>query len=454
MFGKAKTPEPEIELTPAVHHALSLMEGSKEHIFLTGRAGTGKSTLLRYFRDHTKKKLVVLAPTGVAALNVQGQTVHSFFHFKPDITLSKVKKLNFPGGRENLYEKLETIVIDEISMVRADILDCVERFLRLNGPDKNRPFGGIQMIFIGDLFQLPPVVKNEERRVFRDIYKSPFFFSSNAISQVQLHYIELTKIYRQTDETFIHLLNAIRTNTATFEDLELLNTRFTPDLVTSPYGLTICLTTTNAKADEINASQLTQVKGDIFSAQAQLSGKFDPRQAPADMNLEIKPGAQIMFVNNDRAHRWVNGSIGRVVKISQDKHTKEDIIIVKINDGEMVEVTPFSWELFRYGYDGQKREITTNTVGTFTQYPLMLAWAVTIHKAQGKTFERVVVDIGHGTFAHGQLYVAISRCRTLPGLKLKQKIEHRHIFMDRAVVDFVALQKKSYDENQIDKSVY
>lgn len=425
-----------IDTTPEFNQALQIMENTKEHVFLTGRAGTGKSTLLRYFREHTKKNAVVLAPTGVAALNAGGQTIHSFFHFKPDITLAKVKKVTPRAGQENLYKRLEMIIIDEVSMVRADLLDCVDKFLTLNGPDQYQPFGGVQMVFIGDLYQLPPVVTHEERHVFSGHYKSPFFFSANVLENLRLNYIELTKIYRQKDADFIELLNAIRSNSVTDAHLSLLNTRFDDGLIVSPFGLTIQLTTTNAKADEINAEQLAKVDGKIFSSSGSFSGKFEEKQAPTDVQLQLKTGAQIMFVNNDREGRWVNGSIGRVVKIKKDRDGK-DIINVQLNEGELVEVSPFTWELFKYGFDEARKEIVTETVGTFTQYPLMLAWAVTIHKAQGKTFDRVVVDIGRGTFAHGQLYVAISRCRTLKGLHLKQNIERKHIFVDGRIADFV-----------------
>jgi ATP-dependent DNA helicase PIF1 len=424
-----------IELNAEFKKALSLMEESNKNVFITGRAGTGKSTLLTYFRSTTKKKAVVLAPTGVAALNIRGQTIHSFFRFKPDITLQKVKKLDKKWKSDKLYKKIETLVIDEISMVRSDILDCVDKFLRLNRENK-QPFGGVQMIFIGDLYQLPPVVTGTEREIFKTLYESQYFFDAKVFSELQIEFIELEKVYRQKDDKFIALLNAIRNNTATAEHLAGINKRFDPQYTANPKSFSIHLTTTNALADTINNKQLEQLKGKLFTYSGLITGSFDARSLPTEVELSVKVGAQIMMLNNDSKGRWVNGTIGKIIDIEKDED-EEDRIIVELADGNIEEVLQFTWELFHFSFDEKKNSLASEIVGTFSQYPLRLAWAVTIHKSQGKTFDKVIIDLGRGTFVHGQLYVALSRCTSLEGIVLKQLIEKKHIFMDWRVVKFI-----------------
>lgn len=424
-----------LDLNPEFQKAYALMEKTNKHMFLTGRAGTGKSTLLTYFRSNTKKKMVVLAPTGVAALNVKGQTIHSFFKFKPNITLQSVKKQYKKGDYKNIYEKIDSIVIDEISMVRSDLLDCVDKFLRLNRGSPE-PFGGVQMIFIGDLYQLPPVVTGNEREIFRTHYSGQYFFDAKVFADLSLEFIELEKVYRQKDDAFITLLNAIRNNSATEEHLAQINKRYDPHFVADPQSFSLHLTTTNMLADIINTEQIKRLQAKLYTYPAIVNGSFDKNAFPTDVALSLKVGSQVMMLNNDSQRRWVNGTIGKIIDIKKDKEN-QDQIIVQFSDGTKEKVTPFTWELFRFSFDQKTNNLTSETVGTFTQYPMRLSWAVTIHKSQGKTFDSIIIDIGKGTFVHGQLYVALSRCTTLNGIVLKQPIAKKHIFMDWRVVKFV-----------------
>lgn len=433
-----------VELNEQFQKALELLENTSKNVFITGKAGTGKSTLLTYFRDTTKKKIVVLAPTGVAAINVRGQTIHSFFKFKPHITFETVKKEKIKDER-NIYKKLDAIVIDEISMVRSDLLDCVDKFLRLNGKNADSPFGGVQMIFIGDLYQLPPVVKGDEREIFKTHYTSQYFFDAHVFENFPVELIELEKIYRQKDQAFIDLLNAVRNNSANELHFALLNKRHDPDFEPAGKELYIYLTTTNQLAREINQYKLSLVKKKLHVYEGQISGDFDTSALPTQVELAVKTGSQIMLLNNDSAGRWVNGSIGKIIDIEQDEEDK-DILIVELADGEIVYVEQFTWELFRFSYNDEKCSLVSETVGTFTQYPLTLAWAVTIHKSQGKTFDKVIIDIGNGTFAHGQMYVALSRCTSLSGLVLKKPIQKKHIFMDWRVVKFLTKYQYAISE--------
>ena len=437
-----------IELNPEFQRALDIMERTDKCVFVTGRAGTGKSTLLEYFRSVTQKKVAVLAPTGVAALNVKGQTIHSFFRFKPGITVDKIRKLRDDDDNNSIYQELDAIVIDEISMVRADLLDCVDAFLRLNGPDKRKPFGGIQMVFIGDLYQLPPVVKGDEKTIFRSLYETPYFFSAHVMGRLEMEFVELEKIYRQHDEHFISLLNAIRNNSVTDESLALLNERCLSNFTPPPEEYYIYLTTTNALAEGINREQLERLSGDLYTLKGRVSGELETENLPTAIELKVKAVAQVMLLNNDAAGRWVNGSVGRITAIDT-KSDDEPVVIVRLSGGYEVEVTPYTWEVFRFFIEDGKLE--TEVTGTFRQYPLMLAWAVTIHKGQGKTFEKVVIDIGRGTFAHGQMYVALSRCTSLEGIILKKPIRKNHIWMDWKVVKF--LTKFQYDRAELSSPV-
>ena len=464
--GKAKSPAPKIEINPGFRRALDIMEGPPRHVFITGKAGTGKSTLLELWRGQTLKRVAVLAPTGVAALNVRGQTIHSFFGFKPDVTPEAVRKLSKGRGaaadRAALYRNLDAIVIDEVSMVRADLMDCVEKFLRLNGPRAKECFGGLQMIFIGDLYQLPPVVTGQEKGLFSPDppslrrgfgpradaappaslsaarYESPYFFSARIFAEPDfaMDFIELEKVYRQSDASFIGLLNAIRNRSIDDAQIDLLNSRFDPDFTPPDGEFYITLTSTNDLAAARNREKLAELRGRARRYEGLVEGEFDRRSFPTEEALELKPGAQVMLLTNDRRGRFVNGTIGRVAKITKVPGA-DDLVTVDLPDGEEVDLSPNTWELYRFQYDAEADRIESEPVGSFTQYPLRLAWAVTIHKSQGKTFDRVVVDIGRGAFAHGQVYVALSRCTSFGGLVLKTPIRKSHILMDWRIVRFL-----------------
>jgi len=447
-----KHKQPQIEINEQFRYALDIMENSNRSVFITGRAGTGKSTLLNYFRHVTKKKVALLAPTGVAALNVKGQTIHSFFRFKPGITPDRVKKLRSSDDNESIYHKLDIIVIDEVSMVRADLLDCVDRFLRLNGPEANKPFGGIQMAFIGDLYQLPPVVTSGEKAVFQSLYETPYFYGARVFDSFEMEFVELEKIYRQHDERFITLLNAIRNNSVTGEGLELLNRRYQPDFEPSPDDFYIYLTTTNRLAEEINGKRLAGLKSRLYTFTGSIVGDFGQEYLPTAIDLHVRVGAQVMALNNDAQGRWVNGSIGKITGITQNGKG-EDVIIADLAGGDEVEITPFTWEIFRFFVEAGG--LQSEVIGTFMQYPLMLAWAVTIHKGQGKTFDRVIIDIGRGTFAHGQMYVALSRCTTLGGIVLKKPALKKHIWTNYQVMDFLTKYqyKKAEQSCSVDSKI-
>jgi ATP-dependent DNA helicase PIF1 len=428
---------PPLTLSPDFQYALDVLEKTARSVFITGRAGTGKSTLLQLFRNTTRKKYVVLAPTGVAALNVQGQTIHSFFGFPPRIiTPAEAGRKVTMKHLKRVYKNLDVLIVDEISMVRADVLDGMDRFLRVNREDP-RPFGGVQCVFFGDLFQLPPVVTRDpvEQALFRDYYTTPYFFSAQVMHEpdFQLEPLELRKVYRQESRHFLRLLEAIRCNELDHDDLDDLNERFDERRADTDGYIT--LTARNATADRINRLELDRLPGPEYTYEAEVSGAFDPALYPTEATLRLRPGAQVMFVKNDLAERrYVNGSIGKVAQLDGEH------IQVVIEEGakqRTIDVAPDSWDIIRYraGVDGA---IDSETIGSFRQYPLKLAWAITIHKSQGKTFDRLIVDLGDGAFEHGQLYVALSRCRTLEGIVLRQRIRPRDVITDERVVDFYA----------------
>ena len=430
---------------------LEELERATKHIFLTGNAGTGKSTLLEAFRKKTKKNTVLLAPTGVAALNIHGQTIHSFFGFRPDVTVEKVSRFYRKKDKKGLFKKLDMLIIDEISMVRADLLDCIDVMLRLHGKDSNQPFGGVQMVFIGDLFQLPPVVKRDEAHIFSNHYSSPYFFSARVFEDLEFEYIELEKIFRQSDTVFIEVLQAIRMNTVTDADVERLNARYDPQFETPSNSFFIHLTTTNKKAALINDHHLNRLFSERYVYQGEASGKFDGRTSPTSEKLEVKVGAQIMMVANDRDGRWVNGSLGKVTGVKGGTAGEDDILLVELDSGELVEVSPYTWEMFKVDYNPALDRLQTEVTGSFRQYPLTLAWAITIHKSQGKTFDHVIIDFDRGTFAHGQAYVALSRARTLEGIVLTTPFEKRFIISDETVRSFLSTFKY-ISEAEVDTS--
>jgi ATP-dependent exoDNAse (exonuclease V) alpha subunit len=410
---------------------LDHLEYSEDHIFVTGKAGTGKSTLLQVFRTSTKKRVIVLAPTGIAALNVRGQTIHSFFGFPPRIlNRSEIeKRRNF-----RMYCNIDMIIIDEISMVRADMMDNMDYFLQVNRSNPT-PFGGVQMVFFGDLFQLPPVVSSPfEKEYFHTKYTSPYFFDAFIMRKVELKMFELLSVYRQEERSFISLLDNIRKNELDYEDFITINERHLPIPEDDDYYITLC--TRNDIVNRINEHELKILTGRSVTFSASVTGDFNPQLFPADFNLDLREGAQVMFVRNDTNKQYVNGTIGIVHKLD------EDSIIVSIPDDgkygfKLIEVEKAEWEIIKYELDPEKpNAVTTKIVGTFKQYPLKLAWAITIHKSQGKTFNRVIIDMGGGAFESGQTYVALSRCRTLGGIILKHPINGRDIIVDERISQF------------------
>ncbi|MBK8557912.1 MAG: AAA family ATPase [Lewinellaceae bacterium] len=416
-------------------YVLDLLEKTNRSMFITGKAGTGKSTLLQLFRNTTRKKTVVLAPTGVAALNVQGQTIHSFFGFPPRIvTPQEASRKLARKDQKRLFQNLEVLVIDEISMVRADLLDGIDRFLRVNREDF-RPFGGVQVVFFGDLFQLPPVVTRDpvEAAYFTDYYDTAYFFSAKVCQEPDfaLEMLELRKVYRQESRHFLRLLEAIRVNELDQDDLEDLNERYNPTFMATDGYIT--LSARNATADRINRLALEQLYTEEQSYQAEVKGHFDPVLYPTESQLRLRIGAQVMFVKNDSEKQYVNGTIGKITALGPNSITVE----VKADNGKRnsIQVAMADWEIIRYKSDASGG-IDTESVGSFRQYPLKLAWAITIHKSQGKTFDEVVIDLQGGAFEHGQLYVAMSRCRTLEGIVLKHPIRHQDVITDERVVDF------------------
>lgn len=424
-----------IEFDQQFSRAYDLLENSRRNIFITGKAGTGKSTLLQYFRAHTSKRVVVLAPTGVAAVNVQGQTIHSFFRFKPDITPETVPSIRIRKAARRVYKNLDAVVIDEISMVRADLLDCMDGFLRLHGPKEDAPFGGVQMIFFGDLYQLPPVVAPHDRQVFTQVYLSPYFFDAKSFRSLNIERVELNKIYRQKEEDFIRLLSAVRDRSVTSQQMNLLNQRVNGRFEPPSGELYVYLTTTNAIADKINQEELAKLPSVSFYPEGEITNDFDKKVLPTQQILELKHGAQVMLLNNDSQGRWVNGSLGKIVSTPEEWEAAKRIR-VELSEGRVMEVAPFTWEMFHFFYSEELQAVEARSVGSFKQYPLKLAWAMTIHKSQGKTFSKVVLDIGNGAFAPGQVYVALSRCTSFDGLVLKRPILRRHILLDGRVARF------------------
>ena len=424
----------DIEINPEFARALEKMHSGKGNLFITGKAGTGKSTLLEHFRAHAEQEPVVLAPTGVAALNVRGQTIHRFFRFGIDVTPLKVRNSRRRPRNASLYRNLRTIIIDEVSMVRADLLDCVDIFLRKHGPKRRQPFGGVQMIFVGDLYQLPPVVSGEEREIFRTVYETPYFFSAEALHDAELDIIELEKVYRQKDARFVEILNHVRNDTVDETDIAALNARLDASFTPAPGEFCITLTMTNRNADAINDRRLESLPGEALVSVAEIEGDFGREYHPTSIELAIKPGAQIMLLNNDTQLRWVNGSIGTIETI-QRSDSGDPTVMARLKDGDsLVEVEPHVWELIRFAVENG--QIVTERIGRFRQLPFRLAWTVTVHKSQGKTFDNIVIDLERGAFAAGQTYVALSRCTSLEGIVLKRPIDDKSIRADWRVCKF------------------
>lgn len=433
--------------------ALQIIQYTRRSLFLTGKAGTGKSTFLRYVAQHTKKKYVILAPTGIAAINAGGQTLHSFFKlpFHPLLpndsryNARNIRKtLKYSGVTTKLLRELDLIIIDEISMVRADIIDFIDKVLRIYCRNMREPFGGKQLLLVGDIFQLEPVVKEDEWRLMQPFYPSAYFFSAKIWQEMQLVSIELRKVYRQRDAEFISILDRIRENAATTADITAINSRVGKDAQSprNTQAFEITLATRRDTVDYINDLKLAELEGSPAMFKGTIQGEFPLASLPAPMELEIKPGAQVIFVKNDKEKRWVNGTIGVVTGIDEE----EGIIGVVDEDGHEYDVVRESWENMRYTFDEKEQKIVEEQLGVFVQFPLRLAWAITVHKSQGLTFRRVKIDFsGGGAFAGGQTYVALSRCTSLQGITLEEPIRPSDIFVRPEVVAFA----RRYNDGQL-----
>lgn len=421
-----------------------MVEHTNRSLFLTGKAGTGKSTFLRYICSQTKKKYVVLAPTGIAAINAGGSTLHSFFKlpFHPllpdDVKYSPrhIKEtLKYTGEKRKIIRELELVIIDEVSMLRADIIDFIDKVLRIYSRNMKTPFGGKQLLLVGDVFQLEPVVREEDRQLLLPYYRSMYFFGARVFEELPLVSIELKTVYRQTDARFINLLDHIRTNHVSDSDLRLLNSRVGTASTTAESQLSITLSSRRDTVDYINEQHLNALPGEAVSYHGTITGEFPSSSLPTTEVLELKPGAQVIFVKNDKDHRWVNGTLGMVEAMSVDDDSLPYLSIIT-EDGESYDVFEERWSNMRYTFNEKEKKIEEEEIGTFTQFPVRLAWAITVHKSQGLTFRQVEIDFSGGVFAGGQAYVALSRCRSLEGISLHEPLRRGDIFVKSEVIRF------------------
>jgi len=433
------------------NYASDLVHNTDNLIYLTGKAGSGKTTFLKYIKQTTTKKTVILAPTGVAALNASGQTIHSFFKIAPsvympdDFRLRTVSKpddedhrtiydnFKYRKGHKNLILGMELLIIDEISMVRCDLLDVIDKLLRVFREREDEPFGGVQVILIGDAFQLPPIVRKEHWELLKEYYDTPFFFSSLALKENKPHYIELKKIYRQHDSKFINLLNNIRVNQVSQNDLDLLNSRFIPAIFKNENLNYVTIATHNRIVDETNRRKLDELESILKVYEAEIDGDFPDSMMPTEKVLNLKEGSQIMFIRNDTGKKYFNGKIAKIKKLEDEK------ITVELPNGKDIEVKKFTWHNIKYSWNAKERKIDEKLNGEFEQFPIKLAWAITVHKCQGLTFDNVIADLS-GSFSPGQVYVALSRCSSIEGLVLKSRINRHVIKTDPNVIKFTELE--------------
>ncbi len=429
-------PKPDLVMTAEFERALELLH-SGENVFVTGKAGTGKSTLVRNFLATTKRKAITVAPTGIAALNVGGYTIHRLFSFRPGDDASRARSNRYrPTRFQKALASLDTLIVDEASMLRADLFDAMAIALERFGPHPGEPFGGVQLVLVGDLYQLPPVVHEDERAYFEEHYGTPFFFSAQYFNRDRFPTVELSTVFRQIgDYQLVSLLNGVRDGALLNEARSLLNQRTNPRFEPPLDEFWLTLTTTNRVAKARNDEMLARLSTQVHHFEATVTGEKDAFEFPAEQSLDVAVGAQVMLLSNDPADRWVNGTLGRIEHI-----TRDESVTVLTRDGDLVEVEPHEWQITRpVVEDGRVRH---ETMGSFTQLPLKLAWAITIHKSQGQTLDRVVVDLSGGTFANGQLYVALSRCTSLEGLVLKRDVLPRDLKTDNRVRRYLESSKR------------